>query len=226
MEHIFYVYHLIDSTTGTTFYVGKGHGNRMYEHVKEVERGKVPHNKHLYYKIRKILMSGGCVEYKKVLDGLDKNTSLIEESNEITKLGRADLGLGMLCNLTNGGEGSGGYKWSETQKQIKKIQNRGIGNPMYGKTHTTNAKQKMSWKRNLRTKKFRHSITHRTHLRLDNAGGKATSKPIFQLDLNNEIVGCWPSLSSAARAIGVSKTNIFSSIKNGWKSGNYRWKYA
>ena len=33
----YYVYRLIDPRTGQTFYVGKGHGDRVFDHIKEAE---------------------------------------------------------------------------------------------------------------------------------------------------------------------------------------------
>ena len=54
MNEIFYVYHLIDPFNNTVFYVGKGYGERMYEHEKEVRRKVIPHkNKHLITKSKR-----------------------------------------------------------------------------------------------------------------------------------------------------------------------------
>jgi len=40
MKTEFYVYELIEPD-GDVFYVGKGQGLRMYQHVKDVKRGRV-----------------------------------------------------------------------------------------------------------------------------------------------------------------------------------------
>ena len=50
-----YVYHLIDSRTNLVFYVGKGHGNRMYVHEKRVRYGNKYGNMELYNKIFEII---------------------------------------------------------------------------------------------------------------------------------------------------------------------------
>ena len=39
-EHIrYYVYRLIDPRDSSTFYVGKGHGNRFFDYIKACRRG-------------------------------------------------------------------------------------------------------------------------------------------------------------------------------------------
>ena len=55
---MFYVYGLIDSSTGECFYVGKGSTDRMYVHVQKVRRGDTTSNPHLDRKIAKLLRSG------------------------------------------------------------------------------------------------------------------------------------------------------------------------
>lgn len=110
---MYYVYHLIDLTTQKTFYIGKGCGNRMYNHEKEVKGGIIPNkNKYLFYKIKKILTGGGNIGYKKVIENVDENTALLEEIKEIKRIGKSNL-----CNLTVGGEGVSGYKFSVEQKR-------------------------------------------------------------------------------------------------------------
>jgi hypothetical protein len=117
---------LIDPSTNEIFYVGKGNRRRMYDHEKDVIKGKYPNNnRHLYYKIKKILKSEKKIIYFKPVDNVDEITALIKESEEIKKIGRADLNLGTLCNHTDGGEGSTGYHHSETHKQSLRQYNPG-----------------------------------------------------------------------------------------------------
>ncbi len=52
--------------------------------------------------------------------------------------------------MTDGGEGSGGYKYTEEQRKVKREQNARKGNPFYGKTHTEESKKAMSEKHKLR----------------------------------------------------------------------------
>lgn len=66
----------------------------------------------------------------------------IEKEKEFIKLyGRKDLGLGTLVNMTNGGEGTVGYKHTDISKEKTKIAATGINNPFYGKKRLDHSKR-------------------------------------------------------------------------------------
>ena len=136
----YYVYYLINPIDNKIFYVGKGYGNRMYDHEKFVLKNKHPNNNpHLFYKIRKILNGCGRIGYKKVIENVNENDALLKEIEEIKHIGRVNL-----CNLTDGGEGMSGYKFSEKTKKRMSLLHSGINNPFYGKNHTQQTLQKIS----------------------------------------------------------------------------------
>lgn len=89
---IYYVYHLIDPRDGKVFYVGKGKGNRAYQHQKEVSR-----NPSKYAKtekgclIKEILDSGNDVKIEFVETNLEEIEALILEANEIQSIGIENL---------------------------------------------------------------------------------------------------------------------------------------
>ena len=97
-KSIYYVYAYLrsnDSTTakaGTPYYIGKGVGKRAYK-----SHGKLPVPKD-----------------KSLIVMLESNLSETEafnlEQSYIQQYGRKNIGTGILLNLTNGGEGSSGYK--------------------------------------------------------------------------------------------------------------------
>lgn len=87
----YYVYELIDPH-GKTFYIGKGSGNRMYQHIKNVKRNNLPNNNsHLYHKIKQIIDSGKSIKYNKVFktnseqDAFDKEKQLISEFLQVSE---------------------------------------------------------------------------------------------------------------------------------------------
>jgi hypothetical protein len=171
-EKIFYIYLLISSLDNKVFYVGKGHGRRMYWHKKHAIIGD-HHNKHLQNKILKLISNGGKIIYKKVFESLDEKEVFRQEMLTIQYFGFENL-----CNLTEGGEGSTGYihteaalkkmkenaaardwvgennpnfgggNWSEESRkkfsEYQKLNLLGERNPFFGKQHSKSARAKMS----------------------------------------------------------------------------------
>ncbi len=111
---VYYVYILIDPITGIPFYVGKGQKKRMYQHIKDVKRGRIPNrtNTKLGNKIKKILSSGNKVKYKKIFITENEQEVYDKEKTLI-----AEIGLKNLCNLTEGGDGYIGIRFSEDHRQ-------------------------------------------------------------------------------------------------------------
>jgi len=140
----FYVYVLIDPITKVPFYVGKGYGDRDRSHIQETSRGVIPHgNKHLYYKIKKILSNGKHVIIERLEVNLQEDISFLREAFYIKKWGRKDLGLGPLLNLTDGGEGQSGWIPDKAYKERMSVATSGENNGMFGKKHSDETKQKM-----------------------------------------------------------------------------------
>lgn len=145
-------------------------------------------------------------------------------------------GLGISYNTADGGgNGTAGYKW--TKEQLAKKPKRdmrgdknpnynnhkiaGENNPMYGKTHTEEAKRKISI-----------ANAGRTHKMPDNQKElllKIHSKPVVQLDLDNNIIAKFQSSTAAARYYGkgTSTANHIAECCRGKRNKcmNYKWIY-
>lgn len=109
----FYVYQL-KTNTGVVIYIGKGSGERMFKHIqiaksKSISRTKNPK---LYNKISSIINDGGYIIPEILFENEDETLCLDYEIKKIK-----EIGLGNLCNLTEGGEGTSGYKLSEETKR-------------------------------------------------------------------------------------------------------------
>ena len=82
----YYVYRLIDPRNGETFYVGKGKGNRIFQHIKcalkeeEKEGENYDELDYKYKKIREIQKSGLGVIHVVHRHGLDEDTALQVEA--------------------------------------------------------------------------------------------------------------------------------------------------
>ena len=113
MEKIFYVY-VLKTVDGNIFYVGKGSGDRMYQHIKIAKGNSLSRKKNpkLYNKISSILNSGGYVNSEVIFSSKLENECFSKEVEIIES-----IGLNNLCNLTTGGEGTSGYKLSEETKK-------------------------------------------------------------------------------------------------------------
>lgn len=108
----FYVYGLIDASTGKCFYVGKGCGDRLYRHVQKVKRGNTTDNPHLDRKIAKLLREDKAIQHTKFYDALTEDEAFSKEDEKIR-----ELGIETLCNVWYGGKG-GRVPTDETRKKI------------------------------------------------------------------------------------------------------------
>lgn len=141
-KHEFYVYALLDGRkpgkyvygdyifSYEPFYIGKGRGNRVSHHAYLSVCNTGP-NRHKTNKIRKIQSEGYEVVECLVEENKTEKQAFILEIRMIKTIGRSDLKLGTLTNLTDGGEGNTGYVASEKTKD--KIRMAKIGTVMpYG----------------------------------------------------------------------------------------------
>ena len=146
----YYVY-MLCYPSGKPFYVGLGHNNRIYQHEK-VLNNKKESNRHKLNIIKKILKEG--LEVKKVFleKNLTKEESGIIEQKWIKFYGRVDQKTGILCNLTDGGEGTWNPTEEHRQKLIQSNKTRiisdstkqKIGNTLRGRPLSEECKRKIS----------------------------------------------------------------------------------
>ena len=89
------------------FYIGKGKGDRIKVHLREDANSS--YNPHKVRKIQKIIKETGNnpIIYK-LNENLEEQEAHSKEVELIKFIGRNDLKLGPLLNLTDGGEGSSG----------------------------------------------------------------------------------------------------------------------
>ena len=91
-ERRFYVYVLEDPRCGSTFYVGKGLGLRMYQHVAEARKDNGAGNRRKIERIKEILEAGlepvarKVAEYEVQQDAFDHEADLIAVSRGLTNI--------------------------------------------------------------------------------------------------------------------------------------------
>ena len=134
MENKFYIYFHINPLKNEVFYVGKGEGKRIYQ--------KQNRNK---YWINTSNKYGYIVDI--IESDLTEEQAFEREVFYIKKIGRRDLGLGTLVNMTDGGDGGVGRIQSIEERNKRSSSLKGRISPMKGIKHSDESKLKMSNKR-------------------------------------------------------------------------------
>lgn len=93
------------------FYIGKGKGYRCFKHLKPSSRKQKSFKNNI---INSIFKRGGTPLVLKLKSGITNVQACEDEKYLIRKLGRVDIGTGILSNLTNGGEGTDGFVITES----------------------------------------------------------------------------------------------------------------
>ena len=123
MKHTdYYIYCYYDTRTNphTPIYIGRGRKDRYLQHYKKT------HNKYFYNKLKSIKEeTGSHAIVLKLEENLTNEQANEKEIYYISLYGRVDLNTGTLCNLTNGGEATDGWKPSEATKQLWSQQRKG-----------------------------------------------------------------------------------------------------
>jgi hypothetical protein len=108
----FYTYTYFDPERQVPIYVGKGKGQRAYDHLGRTK------NRRFYNRLR-LLGKKGLQPTITVSPSESENAAFDEEKRLIALYGRKDLGLGPLYNMTDGGEGaSGAVPSAETRTKL------------------------------------------------------------------------------------------------------------
>lgn len=121
MKNIYYVYVYLDPReiydcefNYRPFYIGKGKNNRKTDHLNE-SWGK----NYLKYKFLSSMKKENIEPIILLIkENMSEMNAFILEKELIKKYGRIDNGSGILCNLTDGGEGSSGRKCKESTKEM------------------------------------------------------------------------------------------------------------
>lgn len=138
----FYAY-ILARPNGVPFYVGKGKGRR-WTYGGNAWAKRVA---------RKVQANGGKVNVV-IFRAMSEKEAFRMEVDLIAAYGRSELGAGVLCNMTDGGEGLSGVVFSdETRAKISAALSgennpmfgrRGQGNPLHGKSPSAEVRAKMS----------------------------------------------------------------------------------
>lgn len=118
-EDVYYVYAYLDprekydsDLNYRPFYIGKGKNNRKNDHINE-PCGK----NYLKYKYLSSMKKDNILPIIVLIkENMNENDAFILEKHLIKQYGRIDNDSGILCNLTDGGEGTSGRKCTDTTR--------------------------------------------------------------------------------------------------------------
>jgi hypothetical protein len=194
----FYIYLHIRKTDNIIFYVGKGIGDRAWDHYGR--------NKHWTNTVK----THGY-EVKILAENLSEDRAFSLEKTLIEFYGRKDLKKGHLVNWTDGGEGTSGRVYSvETKRKIgdktlERLSN-GWVNPMTNKNHTKETKQKQ---RDCKIGKY--------------DGSKNPNSRKIKDNITGEVYECVKDLSNS---LGKNYSAFIRTIKDQMSKGNCRYSYV
>lgn len=176
------------------FYVGKGFGTRIFSHLSETESNSC--NKFKVRKINKIRSVGLEPIILKICENLDEETAQHNEIKYIKEIGKITDQTGTLVNLTNGGEGISGYRFTDIQKKRLSISHLGI-------KHKEESKKKIS-----DTQKYK------------------SGKSVYQYDLDGKFIQEFDCAQRAADVLSIKRPNISHCCVGKINyAGGFIWRY-
>lgn len=197
---MFYVYGYYEADSLNPFYIGKGFGDRMWEHFTLWQLSK---DDLFHHKLRRLILDGIPVHVRQLFVNLTEEEAFDYEIRLIALYGRRDLGTGCLCNLTDGGQGPSG--WVPSQETRDKI-----GRANTGREKTLDERIRRSQIQSGVLKSEEHKAKIRaTHV-------ERTAQPVESFDLRTGLtIKIYSSAAEAARD-GYGRTTILQII-NGTK---------
>lgn len=212
---IYYVYAYYEPGCAEPFYIGKGHGDRAYRHLKICYGQKTVFHK----KLKSLLDGGFQPEIEILADGLSEFEALHLEKQLILKFGRKDLGTGCLYNCTDGGEGfSGGIRDEEFRRKLS-LRSLGVRPSKETRIKLGRASE-AAWTDERRREQ---SLRMRQN-RINKAYSDSLKKPIACL-IGGEITRRFESIREVRKA-GFSHSPVIQCLKGRRKTAYGReWRY-
>jgi hypothetical protein len=174
------------------FYVGKGKNLQWKSHLKNVLKESINYesNKHKYYKIRKILKVDLEPIILKIEDGLFEQAAFDLEIWLIWAIGRNDLKLGPLTNLTDGGDGVIGLIISEeTKKKMSIIRKNSKKCYDATKKMIRERSSNNEWKNKLRENRIGTKSSLETKIKIGkNSKGNSYRSKTYIIEKDSEII--------------------------------------
>lgn len=218
-----YIYRHIRFDKNEPFYIGIGSDFKYKRAYDKKSRNRHWNN----------IVSNTDYKIDILIDNISWEEACEKEKEFIALYGRRDLGLGTLVNLTDGGEGSIGRVYSNSDRLRMRINNSGERNPFYGKRHTDEFRLNLS-KRNtgkkwtdLQREKYRvsrlgskHTIESRLKMSKSQTGRKHPDCVKSKIGSSNSRLvfhtGCfvfYDNVTEAAHSVGIKYGTLTSMLR-------------
>jgi hypothetical protein len=208
-----YIYRHIRLDKNEPFYIGIG--NNDYRRSKSKRsRNSMWHN----------ITKKTDYEVEIILDDLTWNEACKKEKEFISIYGRRDLKTGILCNMTDGGEGTIGRKFSEIniEKLIKRNINNTYGRLNIGSKRTKEQKEKLKglWSG------VKHPLYGKCRsIEVKNKIAISRKCSPFVVYKDNIIVGRYLLQSECAKELNINRAAINMCLKGlREQTGGYKFK--
>jgi len=230
------------------FYIGKGKGYRDKSHLTESSLNNSNNFKN--NKIKKILSLKLKPLIIRIESKLTENEALQLEIKLIKIIGRSNINKGPLTNLTDGGDGTSGYKFNDDYVEQKKIKIKqfSLGGDFIKEWDSIKEIKEVIGDCSIsdvcNLKRFSlHNYIWRYSIDIENINnlktfieeynnkqfivrqinGKKNKKRIVEYDIKTKLIKEWDSISESANFYGVSIQAISQAIKYNWPSLNKFW---
>ena len=180
MKTDFYVY-LISRPDGRPCYVGKGRGNRFRYHENHT------HNKHLASIYKNAAAAGLKMGISFLHADLSSDEAFRLEANEIAKIGRLSNG-GPLVNMSDGGDGSSGWKATPQTKARMSLAQKGNKHAL-GLVRSDETRAKMSLAQSTRPRTKGHTHSPETKAKISAAQKGRTLSPEMKKRISETLLG-------------------------------------
>lgn len=243
MGNKYYVYALLDSSKKGTyyykdsyeneyifeaepFYIGKGCGPRYKESAKYRSYPDKPDS----YKDKKILkLNENNIDIisLKIIENLSEDESYLYEIELIKSIGRRQLKVGPLTNLTDGGEGTSGSIVPIEKREFMSKTQKGEGNYFYGHNHTEEVKDNHSElvsgmnhpmygkKHTEENRKIMKAARNKVPSWVIKEACKNNRKRVDMYDLDMNYIRTYDSVDDAADDIKIMNSSIISKCCRG-----------
>jgi hypothetical protein len=186
-----YVYRHIRIDNNEPFYIGIGCKDN-YARAFEIH----PDKRNIIWNR---IYNKSDIQIEIIIEGLTKEQAAIKEQEFIKLYGRIDLGMGTLCNMTDGGDGIWNCKRTEETRQKLKTQKLGDKNHRYG----TIQSEEVKIKRGIYNKgRIRSNEVKRKQSLSSIYSGQAISTEVIN-QKTGESLGVYHSMSEACRSVGL-----------------------